>query len=261
MLTHPDEPVGIALKGIISPTDYVKGTSRLSIASSTIGQQYYTGGTCRRMWYDGPDLTGHMPKGTSEGYLSPSYDIDVHKSKYSIIDYMSTILYWGGHVDVSGLNDPIRLNGAPTNERLEDEWHVGAIKINPTKICLNSSIKTALAKSLNIPEGSQDKDSLKVLTELPRSESMKVLALLVGSLVIVVMKNEGALLHFYDMGKDHGMRKRKKSNVDSELRLNRKHQAARTTPKAVSSATKAKQDAVAYSVFQLHCTGRGPYLL
>lgn len=58
--------------------------------------------------------------------------------------------------------------------------------------------------------GSQDKDSLKVLTELPRSQSMKVLALLVGSLVIVVMKNEGALLHFHDMGKDHGMRKRKK---------------------------------------------------
>ncbi|GKG00744.1 hypothetical protein Tco_0302434, partial [Tanacetum coccineum] len=48
----------------------------------------------------------------------------------------------------------------------------------------------ALAESLNIPEGSQDKDSLKVLTELPRSQSMKVLALLVGSLVIVVMKNE-----------------------------------------------------------------------
>lgn len=39
----------------------------------------------------------------------------------------------------------------------------------------------ALAESLNIPEGSQDKDSLKVLTELPRSQSMKVLALLVGS--------------------------------------------------------------------------------
>lgn len=50
----------------------------------------------------------------------------------------------------------------------------------------------ALAESLNIPGGSQDKDSLKVLTELPRSQSMKVLALLVGSLVIVVMKNEGA---------------------------------------------------------------------
>nr|GEV22489.1 proteasome subunit alpha type-1 [Tanacetum cinerariifolium] len=55
-----------------------------------------------------------------------------------------------------------------------------------------------------------DKDSLKVLTELPRSQSMKVLALLVGSLVIVVMQNEGTLLHFHDMGKDHRMRKRKK---------------------------------------------------
>ncbi|GKB02401.1 hypothetical protein Tco_0830490 [Tanacetum coccineum] len=108
----------------------------------------------------------------------------------------------------------------------------------------------ALAESLNIPEGSQDKDSLKVLTELPRSQSMKVLALLVGSLVIVVMKNEGALLHFHDMGKDHGMRKRKKSGVDSELRLNRKQQAASTTPKAVSSATKAKRAAVAlYPLF------------
>ncbi|GJS67849.1 hypothetical protein Tco_0682414 [Tanacetum coccineum] len=68
----------------------------------------------------------------------------------------------------------------------------------------------ALSESLNIPKGSQDKDNLKVLTKLPRSLSMKVLALLVGSLVIVVMKNEGALLHFHDMGKDHGMRKRKK---------------------------------------------------
>ncbi|KAI3691462.1 hypothetical protein L2E82_49821 [Cichorium intybus] len=34
--------------------------------------------------------------------------------------------------------------------------------------------------------------------------------------------------------------------VDSELRLNRKQQAASTTPKAVSSATKAKRAAVAY---------------
>ncbi|GKD83130.1 hypothetical protein Tco_1349969, partial [Tanacetum coccineum] len=39
----------------------------LSIASLTVGQQYYTGETCRRMWYDGPDPTGHMLKGTSEG--------------------------------------------------------------------------------------------------------------------------------------------------------------------------------------------------
>ncbi|KAI3664890.1 hypothetical protein L6452_43501 [Arctium lappa] len=107
----------------------------------------------------------------------------------------------------------------------------------------------ALAESLNIPEGSQDKDSLKVLTELPRSQSLKVLALLVGSLVIVVMKNEGALLHFHNMGKYHGMTKRKKSGVgevvanrgvDSELRLNRKQQVASTTPKEVSSRTKAK---------------------
>ncbi|GJR90625.1 CENP-B homolog protein 2-like protein [Tanacetum coccineum] len=42
-------------------------TIDLSIASLTIGQQYYTGGTCRRMWYDGPDPTVHMLKGTSEG--------------------------------------------------------------------------------------------------------------------------------------------------------------------------------------------------
>nr|GFB69686.1 hypothetical protein [Tanacetum cinerariifolium] len=60
----------------------------------------------------------------------------------------------------------------------------------------------------------QDKDSLKVITELPRSQSMKVLALLVGSLVIVVMKNERTLLHFHDMGKDHRMRKRKKRCKD-----------------------------------------------
>ncbi|KAK1417280.1 hypothetical protein QVD17_26406 [Tagetes erecta] len=42
--------------------------------------------------------------------------------------------------------------------------------------------------------------------------------------------------------------------VDIELRLNRKRQAASTTLKAVSSATKAKRAAVAYSVFQLHHT-------
>ncbi|GKC02722.1 hypothetical protein Tco_0994332 [Tanacetum coccineum] len=46
-----------------------------------------------------------------------------------------------------------------------------------------------------------------------------------------------------------------------ELRLNRKQQAASTTPKAVSSATKAKRAAIAYSVFQLYRTRRGPYLL
>ncbi|GKC44675.1 hypothetical protein Tco_1062397 [Tanacetum coccineum] len=55
-----------------------------------------------------------------------------------------------------------------------------------------------------------EESNLKVLTELPRSQSMKVLALLVSSLVIVVMKNEGALLHIHDMGNDHGLRKRKK---------------------------------------------------
>ncbi|KAI3664367.1 hypothetical protein L1987_89894 [Smallanthus sonchifolius] len=87
---------------------------------------------------------------------------------------------------------------------LDSEWVREVLGLSP-----NVGLE-ALAESLNIPEGSQDKDSLKVLTELPRSQSMKVLALLVGSLVIVVMKNEGALLHFHDMGKDHGMRKRKK---------------------------------------------------
>ncbi|GJT21063.1 hypothetical protein Tco_0891000, partial [Tanacetum coccineum] len=118
---------------------------------------------------------------------------------------------------------------------LDSEWVREVLGQSP-----NVGIE-ALAESLNIPEGSQDKDSLKMLMELLRSQSMKVLALLVGSLVIVVMKNEGALLHFHDMGKDHGIRKRKKSRVDSELRLNRKQQAARTTPKAVSSATKVKR--------------------
>lgn len=87
---------------------------------------------------------------------------------------------------------------------LDSEWVREVLGLSP-----NVGLE-ALAESLNIPGGSQDKDSLKVLTELPRSQSMKVLALLVGSLVIVVMKNEGALLHFHDMGKDHGMRKRKK---------------------------------------------------
>nr|GFB43083.1 hypothetical protein [Tanacetum cinerariifolium] len=87
---------------------------------------------------------------------------------------------------------------------LDNEWVREVLGLSP-----NVGLE-ALAKSLNIPEGSQDKDSLKVLTELLRSQSMKVLALLVCSLVIVVMKNEGALLYFHDMGKDHGMRKRKK---------------------------------------------------
>ncbi|GJU18558.1 hypothetical protein Tco_1146524 [Tanacetum coccineum] len=45
--------------------------------------------------------------------------------------------------------------------------------------------------------------------------------------------------------------------VDSKLRLNRKQQAASTTPKAVSSSTKARRTAIAYSVFQLHRTERG----
>nr|GEX82288.1 PRA1 family protein E [Tanacetum cinerariifolium] len=70
-----------------------------------VGQQYYTEGTCERKWYDGPDPTRHMLKGTSEGYLSPSYGIDMHKLKYSIIDYMTTILYWGDistHVRMKG---------------------------------------------------------------------------------------------------------------------------------------------------------------
>nr|GEW16966.1 hypothetical protein [Tanacetum cinerariifolium] len=38
-----------------------------TIASLTVGQQYYTRGTCRCMWYDVPDSTRNMPKGTSEG--------------------------------------------------------------------------------------------------------------------------------------------------------------------------------------------------
>ncbi|KAI3702102.1 hypothetical protein L6452_27781 [Arctium lappa] len=87
---------------------------------------------------------------------------------------------------------------------LDSEWVREVLGLS-----LNVGLES-LAESLNIPGGSQDKDSLKVLTELPRSQSMKVLALLVGGLVIVVMMNEGALLHFHDMGKDHGMRKRNK---------------------------------------------------
>nr|GEX14598.1 retrovirus-related Pol polyprotein from transposon TNT 1-94 [Tanacetum cinerariifolium] len=35
----------------------------LSIASLTVGQQYYTGRTCWRMWYDGPDPTRYIPNG------------------------------------------------------------------------------------------------------------------------------------------------------------------------------------------------------
>ncbi|CAI9281404.1 unnamed protein product [Lactuca saligna] len=69
---------------------------------------------------------------------------------------------------------------------LDSDWVREVLGLSP-----NVGLE-ALAESLNIPEGSQDKDSLKVLTELPRSQSMKVLTLLVGSLVIVIMKNEGA---------------------------------------------------------------------
>nr|GEW56376.1 ribosomal protein L10, mitochondrial [Tanacetum cinerariifolium] len=96
-----------------------------------------------------------------------------------------------------------------------------------------------------------DKDSLKVLTEVSRSQFMNMLALLVGSLVIVVMKNERALLHFHDIGNDHEMRKRKKRCKAlllyiykwSRQRASLEQEAASTTPKAVSSTTKAKQAA------------------
>ncbi|KAI3666635.1 hypothetical protein L1987_88845 [Smallanthus sonchifolius] len=173
---------------------------------------------------------------------------------FSILSEPFVCAYWKIWA-TSSLSDLIQI--ISQSGLLDSEWVREVLGLSP-----NVGLE-ALAESLNIPEGSQDKDSLKVLTELPRSQSMKVLALLVGSLVIVVMKNEGALLHFHDMGKDHGMRKRKKRckakavatrGVDSELRLNRKQQAASTTLKAVSSATKAKRAAVVYSVFQLHRT-------
>ena len=51
---------------------------------------------------------------------------------------------------------------------LDSEWVREVLGLSP-----NVGLE-ALAESLNIPEGSQDKDSLKVLTELPRSQSMKV---------------------------------------------------------------------------------------
>ncbi|GJZ00277.1 hypothetical protein Tco_0517706, partial [Tanacetum coccineum] len=46
---------------------------------------------------------------------------------------------------------------------LDSEWVREVLGLSP-----NVGLE-ALAESLNIPEGSQDKDSLKVLTELPRS--------------------------------------------------------------------------------------------
>ncbi|KAI3666379.1 hypothetical protein L1987_89118 [Smallanthus sonchifolius] len=153
---------------------------------------------------------------------------------FSILSEPFVCAYWKIWA-TSSLSDLIQI--ISQSGLLDSEWVREVLGLSP-----NVGLE-ALAESLNIPEGSQDKDSLKVLTELPRSQSMKVLALLVGSLVIVVMKNEGALLHFHDMGKDHGMRKRKKGasgvgkavatrGVDSELRLNRKQQAASTTLKA-----------------------------
>ncbi|KAI3664425.1 hypothetical protein L1987_87154 [Smallanthus sonchifolius] len=120
---------------------------------------------------------------------------------FSILSEPFVCAYWKIWA-TSSLSDLIQI--ISQSGLLDSEWVREVLGLSP-----NVGLE-ALAESLNIPEGSQDKDSLKVLTELPRSQSMKVLALLVGSLVIVVMKNEGALLHFHDMGKDHGMRKRKK---------------------------------------------------
>ncbi|CAI9262852.1 unnamed protein product [Lactuca saligna] len=91
-----------------------------------------------------------------------------------LLEDLGYLLSFRSHSD----NKPVGL--------LDSEWVREVLGLSP-----NVGLE-ALAESLNIPEGSQDKDSLKVLTELPRSQSMKVLALLVGSLVIVVMKNEGA---------------------------------------------------------------------
>nr|GEV79037.1 hypothetical protein [Tanacetum cinerariifolium] len=45
---------------------------------------FYSQQTCRCRCYDGADPTRHMPKGTSEGYLSPSYDIDARLNKRHI---------------------------------------------------------------------------------------------------------------------------------------------------------------------------------
>ena len=120
---------------------------------------------------------------------------------FSILSEPFVCAYWKIWA-TSSLSDLIQI--ISQSGLLDSEWVREVLGLSP-----NVGLE-ALAESLNIPEGSQDKDSLKVLTELPRSQSMKVLALLVGSLVIVVMKNEGVLLHFHDMGKDHGMRKRKK---------------------------------------------------
>nr|GEZ39827.1 hypothetical protein [Tanacetum cinerariifolium] len=144
-----------------------------------------------------------LPSSTSSG-VKPA------KKAFSILSEPFVCAYWKIWA-TSSLSDLIQI--ISQSGLLDSEWVREVLGLSP-----NVGLE-ALAESLNIPEGSQDKDSLKVLTELPRSQSMKVLA-----------------------GKDHGMRKRKKRckgkswtllcGVDSELHLNRKQQAASTTPKA-----------------------------
>ncbi|GKD39599.1 hypothetical protein Tco_1259806, partial [Tanacetum coccineum] len=115
-----------------------------------------------------------LPSSTSSG-VKPA------KKAFSILSEPFVCAYWKIWA-TSSLSDLIQI--ISQSGLLDSEWVREVLGLSP-----NVGLE-ALAESLNIPEGSQDKDSLKVLTELPRSQSMKVLALLVGSLVIVVMKNE-----------------------------------------------------------------------
>lgn len=63
-----------------------------------------------------------------------------------------------------------RLFASPTQSRLLDSEWVREVLGLSSKVGLE-----ALAKSLNIPKGSQDKDSFNVLTELSWSQPMNVL--------------------------------------------------------------------------------------
>lgn len=87
---------------------------------------------------------------------------------FSILSEPFVCAYWKIWA-TSSLSDLIQI--ISQSGLLDSEWVREVLGLSP-----NVGLK-ALAESLNIPEGSQDKDSLKVLTELPRSQSMKVLAL------------------------------------------------------------------------------------
>ncbi|GJS25903.1 hypothetical protein Tco_0486523 [Tanacetum coccineum] len=94
-----------------------------------------------------------LPSSTSSG-VKPA------KKAFSILSEPFVCAYWKIWA-TSSLSDLIQI--ISQSGLLDSEWVREVLGLSP-----NVGLE-ALAESLNIPEGSQDKDSLKVLTELPRS--------------------------------------------------------------------------------------------